>query len=288
MNSSKDLSNKIIVITGATSGVGKETARELAKMNATLVIIARNMELAKQVKEEFVNETNNNKIDFIHGDLASLQSVKSAAEEIKKKYSKIDVLINNAGLFGNKRKLSEDGYELTFAVDHLAHFFLVLLLIDNIKLAENARIINTSSNIHLFFGLKIKDLQQEKRYSSFKAYAHAKSANVLHAYELHNRLADSGITVNAFHPGKVLTKINADLPKIAIKLGKFDTPEESAKALVRLAVSEEVANESGKYFQKFKMTKSSKQSYDVELQKRLWDESLVLVQAVFKDFESPI
>ncbi|MHA1838119.1 MAG: SDR family oxidoreductase [Candidatus Heimdallarchaeota archaeon] len=285
MNSSNDLSNKTIVITGGTSGVGKETARELAKRNATLVIIARNMELAKQVKEEFVKETNNNKIEFIHGDLASLQSVKTAAEEIRKKYSKIDVLINNAGLFSNKRTLSEDGYEITFAVDHLAHYFLVLLLIDKIKKADHARIINVSSNIHLFFGLKIKDLQQEKFYTSFRAYAHAKSANVLHAYELHNRLADSGITVNAFHPGKVLTKINEDLPKIAIKLGKFDTPEDSAKALVHLAVSEELANESGKYFQKFEMRKSSRQSYKTELQKQLWDESLKLIQTVFKDFK---
>ncbi|MHA1505353.1 MAG: SDR family oxidoreductase, partial [Candidatus Heimdallarchaeota archaeon] len=285
-----DLSDKIVVFTGATSGLGKETARELAKINATLVIIARNKELAKQVKEEFVRETNNNKTEFIYGDLSSLKSVKTAAEKIRKKYPKIDVLINNAGLFSDKRVLSEDGYELTFAVDYLAHFFLVLLLIENLKAATPARIINVASDIHLFFGLKINDLQQEKRYRSFKAYAHAKSAMVLHTYELHNRLVELGVTVNAFHPGKVLTKqITENLPKIAIKLSRnYIQPEVAAKALVHLASSDEFANVSGKYFQKFKMGKSSKQSYDVDLQKRLWDESLELIQAVFKDFESPI
>jgi len=200
------------------------------------------------------------------------------------------VLINNAGLFSGKRLLSEDGFELTFAVDYLAHYFLVLLLLDNLKAAVPARIINVASDIHLFFGLKIKDIQQEKRYRSFKAYAHAKSAMVLHTYELHNRLIDTGITVNAFHPGKVLTKqITENQPKIAIKLNRnYITPEEAAKALVHLATSDEVAKISGNYFQKFKIGKSSKQSYDVNLQKRLWDESLEMIQDVFKDFESTI
>ncbi|MHA1156578.1 MAG: SDR family NAD(P)-dependent oxidoreductase [Candidatus Heimdallarchaeota archaeon] len=130
MNTTQNLKEKVIVITGGTSGLGKEAAKELAKTNATLVILARNMELASQVKEEIIEYSDNDKIEFIQSDLASLKSIKEAAERIVSKYPKIDVLINNAGLFNSKRVLTEDGYESTFGVDYLAHFYLVLLLIE--------------------------------------------------------------------------------------------------------------------------------------------------------------
>jgi len=288
VNPAADIQDKVIVITGATSGLGKEVAKELSKMNATLVVIARNMELASKVKEEIIQYSDNPKIDFIQGDLSSLKSIKSAAEKIASKYPKINVLINNAGLFSSKRALTEDGFELTFGVDYLAHFYLVLLLINNLKAGVPSRIINVSSDIHLFFGLKINDLQQEKRYRSHKAYANAKSANVLHTYELHKRLKGTGVMVNAFHPGHILTKMTTDsIPKIVIKLNRnYITPEEAAKALVYLASSEEVANISGKYFQKFKISKSSKQSYDIQLQQQLWKKSLELIREKNHDVRS--
>ena len=281
---------QVIVITGGTSGLGKEAVKQLAKRNTTVVIIARNMELAEKVKEETIAYSNNHKIDFINGDLSSLKSVKEAAEVIRKKYPKINVLINNAGIFNNKRILTEDGYESTFAVDYLAHFYLVSLLIEQIKAGAPSRIINVASDIHLFFGLKIDNLQQEKRYRSQKAYGNAKAAMVLHAYELHNRLQGTGITVNAFHPGHILTKMTTDsLPKILIKLNRgYITPEEAAKPLVHLATAKDLETTSGKYFRKFKIAKSSKQSYDRELQQRLWKASIELVQKKIPEFKPKI
>ncbi len=290
MNNTQNLKEKVIVITGGTSGLGKEAAKELAKTNATLVILARNMELASQVKEEIIKYSDNAKIEFIQSDLASLKSVKEAAEKIVSKYPKIDVLINNAGLFSSKRVLTEDGYESTFGVDYLAHFYLVLLLIEELKAGAPSRIINVSSNIHLFFGLKINDLQQEKRYRSQKAYGNAKAAMVFHTYELHKRLEGTGVTVNAFHPGHILTKMTTDsIPKIFIKLIRnYISPEKAAKALVYLAIDDEVANISGKYFQKFTMSESSKESYNVELQQQLWNKSLEMIQEKINGFQSKL
>jgi NAD(P)-dependent dehydrogenase (short-subunit alcohol dehydrogenase family) len=290
MNSYNKQNEKVIVITGGTSGVGKAVAKELAKMKAKIIVIARNNKLMSEVKEEIIQYSNNTEIEFIQGNLASLESTRLAAEKISKKYPKINVLINNACSFHNKRVETEDGLESTFEVCYLSHFLLVLLLLDNLKAGTPSRIINLTSDIHLFFGLKIKDLQQKKRYRSQKAYGNAKAAMVLHAFELHKRLKDSGITANAFHPGKVLTNmITENLPKFLIKMkGKHISPEEAAKPLVYLAISDEVADISGKYFRKFDIGKSSKQSLNTHLQEELWKKSLKLIQNKISDFKSPI
>ncbi|NHJ48505.1 MAG: SDR family oxidoreductase [Asgard group archaeon] len=288
VNTVNDLSDKIVVITGATSGIGKEAAKELARMKATVVILARNMDLASKVKDEIEEYSSNTKTKFIQCDLSSLASVKTAAEMIKTNYPKIDVLFNNAGIFNKKRLETEDGFENTFGVNYLAHFYLTLLLIDNLKAGAPSRIINVSSNIHLFFGLKINDLQSEKRYRSQIAYANAKSAIVLFTYELHNRLTDTGITANVFHPGKVLTKMTTDsFPKFFLKLARgFLTPKQASESMIYIATSDELTNISGKYFQKSEIKKSSKQSYDKDLQKLLWDKSLEMIQEKMTDFQS--
>lgn len=289
MKASTTHDEKIIVITGATSGLGKEVIKELAKMNATIVAIARNKELSAKVKDEIVNSSGNNKIEFIYGDLSSLKSIKQAAEEIKKRYPKINVLINNAGIFHKKRTLTEDGFESTFGVDYLAHFYLTLLLIDNLKECAPSRIINIASDIHLFFGLKINNLQLEKNYRSHKAYGNAKAALVLFTNHLHKLLEGTSVTANAFHPGHFTSKMTKEnLPKILTKLPRrVKTPEEAARALAYLATSDELTNVSGKYFRQLKIGKSSKQSYDIGLQQKLWNKSLDMIEEKIKGFKSP-
>ena len=275
------MKNKIVLITGANSGIGKATATRLAIMGAYIVMLCRNKERGETARQDIIQTSGNNNIELILIDLTDLGSVRKAAEEIKAKYDHIDVMLNNAGGYFEKRKTSKDGYEYTFAMNHLGHFLLTNLLLDELKAAVNARIINLSSDIHKKGHIYFDDLMTEKKYKGFGVYSHAKLANILFTNELSRRLQHTNITVNTLHPGMVRTNFTSDASRF-IKfmmtiMGRFlKSPEKGAETSVYLASSKEVDRISGKYFVNLKEKKSSPESYDEKVAKKLWKVSCEL------------
>ncbi|MCK4464477.1 MAG: SDR family oxidoreductase [Bacteroidales bacterium] len=275
------MKNKIVLITGANSGIGKATATRLAIMGAYIVMLCRNKERGETARQDIIQTSGNNNIELILIDLTDLGSVRKAAEEIKAKYDHIDVMLNNAGGYFEKRKTSKDGYEYTFAMNHLGHFLLTNLLLDELKAAVNARIINLSSDIHKKGHIYFDDLMTEKKYKGFGVYSHAKLANILFTNELSRRLQHTNITVNTLHPGMVRTNFTSDASRF-IKfmmtiMGRFlKSPEKGAETSVYLASSKEVDRISGKYFVNRKEKKSSPESYDEKVAKKLWKVSCEL------------
>lgn len=275
------MKNKLVLITGANSGIGKATAIKLATLGANVVMLCRNKEKGETARQDIIQTSGNKNIALILIDLADLSSVRKAAEEIKAKYNHIDVLINNAGGYFAERKTSKDGYECTFAMNHLGHFLLTNLLLNELKVAVNARIINLGAVIHKQGHINFDDLMTEKNYKGFGAYSNAKLANILFTKELTRRLQDTDITVNTLHPGMVRTNFTADASRL-IKflmtlLGRFlKSPEKGADTSVYLASSKDVAGISGKYFVNRKEKKSSPESYSEEVAKKLWDVSCEL------------
>ena len=260
------MTNKIILITGATDGIGKQTAIELAKKNSTLLLHGRNADSLGKIKEEIFHLSGNNKLDFFVADLSSLTQVRSAAAEIKSKYDRLDVLINNAGVYMKSCKLTEDGFETTFAVNHLAHFLLTNLLLELLQQSESSRIINVSSVAHTRARLDFDNLNGEKFFEAYNAYAVSKLVNVLFSYKLAGQLDNTNVSVNALHPGAIGTK----LLRAGFGIGGGSVKDGAATS-VYLASSHEVENVTGKYFVRMKDTPSSDFSYDTELQDKLWD-----------------
>jgi NAD(P)-dependent dehydrogenase (short-subunit alcohol dehydrogenase family) len=279
------MSKKICIITGANSGIGKATATNLAKLGFHIVMICRNKERGEMARKEIVEDSENNDVDLLIADFSSLQSVKSVSEEIISKYNKIDVLINNAGVFSMERQESVDGYELGFAVNYLAHYLLTIKLLDPLKKSAPSRIINVSSKIHFYFGLRKNDLMLEKKYKGQIAYGNNKAALVFFTYELARRLEGTGVTVNALHPGEARTKMTTEgLPKyftwITSKLPIYKTAQDASKSSTYAATSPDLEGVTGKFINDCKITKSGKKTYDLETQKWLWNKSHELI----KDF----
>ena len=275
------MKNKIVLITGANSGIGKATAIKLATMGAHIVMLCRNKERGETARQDIIQTSDNKNIELILIDLADLISVRKAAEDIKAKYDHIDVMINNAGGYFTERKTSKDGYECTFAMNHLGHFLLTNLLLDELKAAVNARLINLSSDIHKKGHIIFDDLMTEKKYKGFGVYSHAKLANILFTKELSRRLHDTDITVNTLHPGIVRTNFTADSGRfirfmMTIMGSLLKSPEKGAETSVYLASSKDVAGISGKYFVNRKEKKSSPESCNEEVAKKLWKMSCEL------------
>lgn len=264
------MNNKIVLITGSTDGIGKQTAIELAKLNFHVIIHGRNEERAYKTIYELHSTRSAFKISGEVYDFSSLSQVKEFSEKIKNKYGHIDVLINNAGMYLKKRVLTEDGYETTFAVNHLAHFFLTNLLLDSIN--DSGRIINVSSIAHLRGILDFDNLNGEKFYDAYGAYALSKLANVLFTRELSYRLKNKNITVNALHPGVIGTKLlhtgfNID----------GDSVEKGAETSVYLASSDDINNINGEYFSDKQITTCNKIVHDKTLTAKFWKISSGLV-----------
>ncbi len=283
------MDDKIVVITGANSGIGKETAKVLAQMGATVVMMCRSRERGEEALQEIKEKSHSEKVDLIIADLEDPESIKQAVDRFKVKYDKLHVLINNAGLMLNKKKLTTLGYEKTFAINHLGHFLLTKLLLDLLLKSAPARIINVSSEAHRYGNLKFEDINM-KKYKGFRAYSNSKLANILYTYEIARRLEDSGITVNALHPGFVRTNFgNQGVRKYLKPFFKFITlfainVKKGAKTSIYLASSPEIENITGEYFVKSKSVKSSKISYDIESQKKLWE----LSESLFEEAEIEI
>ncbi|HNW98693.1 MAG TPA: SDR family oxidoreductase [Bacteroidales bacterium] len=271
------MKDKICIITGATSGMGLATAVALAGMGATLGLVCRNREKGETVLKSIIEKTKNNKIELFIADLSSQAEIRKLAIEIKTKFPVINVLVNNAGGINHKRITTIDGFELTFAVNHLAYFLLTNLLLENLKAAPKARIISVASIASNYGKINFNDLNFEKRYDSFKVYAQSKLANIIFTYELARRLQGTNITANCLHPGMVKTRFATDMKNNYF--GFFwklinpilITAEKGAETAIWLASSPDAEGISGKYFKEKKEIKSIRSSYNPDIQKRLWE-----------------
>jgi NAD(P)-dependent dehydrogenase (short-subunit alcohol dehydrogenase family) len=275
--------DKVVLVTGANSGIGRAASLALAKMGAIVVMVARNKERGEAARSEIIRESQNSSVDLLLADLSSLESVRQLATEFQRKYSKLHVLINNAGLFNQRRHVTMDGYEDTFATNYLAPFLLTNLQLDVLKASAPSRIINVSSVGHYNGHINFDDLNLEKDYGGWKAYGQSKLALVLFTHELAKKLQGTGVTVNAVHPGTVATNIWTRplgpvgfimaLPKLFMT-----TPKQGAETIVYLASSPDAKDLNGEYLEKLKVKKSSDESYNEEIAQRLWDVSAKLTR----------
>ena len=289
MHSSSWIKGKTCIITGANTGIGKETARKTAEQGAHVVMVCRNSEKGETARKEIIQTTNNPNVELLICDLASLKDVKHFSEEFLKNYSNLHVLINNAGVFSMKRTKSNDEYEMTFAVNYLAHFYLTKLLLPLLRKSSPSRIVNLSSNIHKFFKIKLKDPLLEKRYSGQQAYSNSKTAMVLFTYKLVRELEGTGVSVFAVNPGHIRTQLTTErLPKWMTKMSNLilnhRTPGQGAETSVYAAASNELEGITGKYFTECKETKTAKMTKVIENQDYLWELSERLVsEAIEKE-----
>jgi NAD(P)-dependent dehydrogenase (short-subunit alcohol dehydrogenase family) len=271
---------KTILVTGATNGIGLVTARELARMGAQVTIVGRNAGKCATVAQA-INAATGNPVEFIAADLSTLAGIMQAAADFKQRHTHLDVLVNNAGAMFTKRALTADGYEMTFALNHLNYFLLTILLLDILKASAPARIVNVSSGAHMRASLDFDNLQGEKHFNGMQAYGQSKLANVLFTYELARHLEETGVTVNALHPGFIATgfaRNNGVIYKFGMGLiGLFiRKPEQGAQTSIYLASSPDVQGVTGKYFVDCKPVQSSPLSYDKSLAEKLWQVSLEL------------
>ncbi len=268
------MKNKIILITGATSGIGKETALGLAKMGATIVFTSRDDIKGEKTKKELIAKTNNKNIHMLNCDLASFESIKNCCNEFKSKFYKLHVLINNAGVWDFKRRESKDGIENIFAVNYLAPFLMTELLIDVLKKSKPSRIINVTSGMH-YGTINFNDIEFKEKFSGAKAYRQSKLGLILFTRLLAKKLKGTGVTVNAAHPGMNKTDLGRDaggFSKMIFKMMGKD-PSIGAETSIFLASSPEVENITGEYWAKKEIKKSSKESYYMDSAVKLWDVS---------------
>jgi len=276
---------KTCLVTGATSGIGKATTRALARLGAAIVLVCRNESKGRELARELREATGNQTIDVLVADLSLQRHVRGLAAEFKRKHERLDVLMNNAGAMFPRRLETGEGIEMTLAVNHLAPFLLTNLLLDKLKAAGESRVVNVNSDAHEKAVIDFGDIQMRHRYPGggvgMRAYGNAKLAHLLTTYELARRLRDSGVAVNALHPGYVATNIlPLDRASGPVRLLKpfwniakhvILTAEQGAATPVYLASSPEVRNVSGLYFEKCAPAASSAASRDVNLQSRMWD-----------------
>jgi NAD(P)-dependent dehydrogenase (short-subunit alcohol dehydrogenase family) len=273
------LQNKQVVITGPTSGIGRVCALRLAEAGASLTLLCRNPEKGVSLQQDIV-ALGGEAPRVVVMDMASLDSVRQAAQELLALGRPIDVLLNNAGVVNTRRRVTGDGFEETLAVNHLAPFLLTGLLLPALRQAESARIVNVASNAHHFVrDMGFEDMQAEQNYRTFKVYGRSKLANILFTRELALRLSGSGITANSLHPGAVATAIGTQEGGIAGKLIPmllkpfFRTPEKGAETSLYLCTSDEVANVSGAYFYNCKAIDPKPWAKDADAARRLWEYS---------------
>jgi NAD(P)-dependent dehydrogenase (short-subunit alcohol dehydrogenase family) len=269
------MSIKTTVITGPTSGIGKVTAQELAKKDHALYLLVRNMEKGEELRKELIAQTGNQAIFVIKCDLADLQSVREAADALKAKLFNINVLINNAGGAFHERELSKDGFEMTFAINHLGHFLLTESLMPLLQ-KGHARIINVSSEAHRSAKPDFDDLQMEKSYTGLKAYGMAKLFNIYFTKSLAEKYRQTGITAYALHPGVVLTNIWDNAKGFLRVIIWFMKPfmisaEKGAETTIYLATQPKLEQKNGLYFKKCKVAKTAPNADNAAARNRLWE-----------------
>jgi NAD(P)-dependent dehydrogenase (short-subunit alcohol dehydrogenase family) len=276
------MEGKTCLITGATSGIGWVTARALADQGATVVLVGRDVARTTAAVEQIQRATDKGRVEFLLADLSAQDEVRRLAEEFLGRYPRLDVLINNVGALFWRREETVDGIERTFALNHLNVFLLTNLLLDRLKVSAPARIVNVASEAHRGARIDFADLQGKRSYRGTRAYGQSKLAEILFTYELARRLEGSGVTVNALHPGLVASNFahnNGGIVRLGMRVVHLFAlhPEEGAKTSIYVATAPELAGITGKYFDKGKVTASSKESYDEEAARRLWDVSAKMV-----------
>ena len=276
-------SAKTCVITGATSGIGLATAAALAERGLRLVLLARSPARTEAALEAIRRRAPAAKLEVVPAELASLRSIAEAAAQVRARCPRIDVLLNNAGVVLLRRETSADGYEKTFAVNHLAYFALTNLLLDRIVATPGARIVSVASEAHRFGGaLDFDDLQSARRYRGLAVYGRSKLCNILWTRELARRLAGSGVTANCCHPGGVATRLGqtdaAWTRLLSRVLGTLLlTPEQGARTSVYLATAPGLGSVSGRYFAKEREIRPARAARDDAAARRLWEASEALV-----------
>ena len=269
------MNGKVCLVTGATDGIGKVSARVLAELGAKVIIVGRNPEKSAIVLAELKSISGNENIDLLMADLAVMQEVRDLAEQVISRYDRIDVLLNNAGGYFTKHEITSDGLEMTFALNHMSYFLLTNKLMELLKYSAPARIVNVSSDAHYGVDMEFENLNGEQEYKAWKAYQKSKLANVLFTYELLKKVPGN-ITVNCLHPGFVATNFGHNnggffgpVLKIAQRISAIN-PEEGAKTSIFLCSAPEVKGVSGKYFYKCQPKTSSRESRNMDTGKRLW------------------
>ena len=277
------IEGKTVVITGANSGIGKATAMALAKMGASLILLCRNASTAETTRREITERTGNQNVELIQLDLTDFDTVRTAAESVTGMSSGIDVLLNNAGGMFSDRRLTQNGYEYTFTMNHLGHFLLTNLLLPELKAAPTSRIINVSSAAHLQGHLNFNDLMMENGYSGFKAYTQAKLANVIFTKSLTRMLTNTNVSAFSLHPGVVNTNFGAASKgffKFLIALVRpfMLTPEKGAQTSVHLASEPRIESYTGAYWSKKKVAQHNLEADDLKIQDQLWEVSEKLTE----------
>lgn len=276
------MNDTICLITGANGGIGLETARALARRGATVVMAGRDAAKIDRAVAEVTRTAPAGRAEPLVCDLASWRSVREAAEQFRARHARLDLLINNAGLYLSDHRTTEDGFEATMGINHLGHFLLTHLLRDRLFASPAARVVNVASNAHRAAKqFDPDDLRAERwAYGGVRAYAESKLANVLYTRELARRWSGRGVRVNAVHPGVVNTRIAADgdargLIRLLWDLGRpfMLTPEDGAKTTIHVATSDEGGAVSGRYFARSAQVRPSKFALDDELAARLWEAS---------------
>jgi NAD(P)-dependent dehydrogenase (short-subunit alcohol dehydrogenase family) len=259
-----DAGEATILVTGATDGLGRRLAQVLAAMGAAVLVHGRSQERLEATLEELGSQTSSEKATSYLADLSSLAAVRDLAERILSEHDRLDVLVNNAGIIARERKESEDGYELTFAINYLSQFLLTRLLLPLLKESAPARIVNVASAGQS--PLDFSNLMLERGYDAMKAYSQSKLAQVMFTFELAEHLRGTGVTVNALHPASLM-----DTKMVQSTFGyTMSTVEEGTEAVVRLAVSQEVDKVTGRYFDGKREARANRQAYDPQVRNRLW------------------
>jgi NAD(P)-dependent dehydrogenase (short-subunit alcohol dehydrogenase family) len=261
----RDLAEATILVTGATDGLGKRVSLELAAKGATVLLHGRNPERLEAALEELRRETGSEKARYYLADLSSLGEVRALAEQVLSDHDRLDALINNAGVIVPERQESKDRYELTFAVNYLAHFLLTGLFLPLLRDSAPARIVNVASAGQS--PVDFSDIMLERGYDAMKAYTRSKLAQVMFTFELAERLRGTGVSANALHPASLM-----DTKMVFETFGyTMSTIQEGAEASVRLAVSSELEGVTGRYFDGQREARANRQAYDTQARKRLWD-----------------
>lgn len=278
------MDGKTVLVTGANSGIGKETAREVARRGARVILACRDLQRGQQALDEIISNTGNKNVVLYHLDLSSLKSVRQFAKEIIKTERRLDVLVNNAGVGGTPNKKTADGLHLLMQINHFGPFLLTNLLLDLLERSAPSRVIMVSSMLHWYSKLSLDNLNCENSFEHMMAYKDSKLANILTANELARKLEGTGVTVNSLHPGGVQTDILRRLQSPYKQISDFifgyflKDVVEGAQTSIHLAVSEKVEGVTGKYFEDCKETQPSDAALDQDLARKLWDKSEQLVK----------
>jgi NAD(P)-dependent dehydrogenase (short-subunit alcohol dehydrogenase family) len=260
-----------ILITGSTDGIGLQAAIDIAKKRHHVIVHGRTAEKAKMTAEKIKKAADNQNVDSIAGDFSSLAQVRKMAEEIKMKFPKLDVLLNNAGIYMEYRQETQCGHEMTFQVNYLAPTLLTLLILDTLKQDKETRIVNVASIAHQSAHLDLDDLEN-KKFDAYTAYANSKLENILFTYSLAKQLQGTKVMVNALHPGVIQTKL------LQVGFGGGGAPiSQGAKALEYVATSEDLKGITGSYFNRLNKERSSPVTYDETFAKKLWDKTMPLI-----------